>query len=323
MKSCLLYFLFFLPLFTVAQSLPLQNGDTTLSVSKKIVTLKEVIVRKGIDIPHFIERVEKDTSFYKAFKNLKILGYTALNDIRMLDKSGQTKASLQSRTRQTVNNGCRSMQVLEEHTTGDIYDRDKNWNYNTAELYAALFFVRGTQCGENNIVGNTELNVKDKSGMEKHKEQLKMLFFNPGKKIPGIPFMGDKLAIFDDDMAAYYDYIIDMADYNGQSCYLFTVKAKEDLTSSQKNKIVINEMTTWFNTATMEIMGRNYDLSYDAGIYDFDVHMEVQMTKAGDLVVPHVIRYTGNWHALFKGRERGIFTATLFDFDSHTSSTSR
>ena len=28
---------------------------------------------------------------------------------------------------------------------------------------------------------------KGKSGMAKHKEQLKMLFFNPGKKIPGIP----------------------------------------------------------------------------------------------------------------------------------------
>jgi hypothetical protein len=141
-----------------------------------------------------------------------------------------------------------------------------------------------------------------------------MLFFNPGKKIPGIPFVGDKLAIFDDDMAAYYDYIIDMADQDGQNCYVFTVKARPELTDSKKDQIVINEMTTWFNSATMEIVARNYDLSYDAGIYDFDVHMEVQMTKAGDLVVPHVIRYTGNWHALFKKRERGIFTATLFDF---------
>lgn len=318
MKSVLLYFSFFFPLFVTAQ-----NGDTTVPVSKKIVTLKEVIVRNGLNVPRFIERVEKDTSFYKAFKNLRIVGYTALNDIRMQDKDGQTKATLQSRTRQTVRNGCRSMQVLEERTSGDIYDDNKNWNYYTAELYAGLFFVRDTVCGENNTVGDMTMNVKDKSGMDKHREQLKMLFFNPGKRIPGIPFVGDKMAIFDDDLAVYYDYVIDMVDYEGQNCYLFTVKAREDLTRSEKNKIVINEMTTWFNSATMEIVGRNYDLSYDAGLYDFDVHMEVQMAKAGELLVPHLIRYTGNWHALFKKRERGIFTATLFDFDSHSSSTSQ
>lgn len=316
MKIGLLYFSFLMPLFMFAQ-------DTTVPVSKKIITLREVVVRNGLDVPHFIERVEKDTSFYKAFKNLKILGYTALNDIRMLDKSGQTKASLQSRTKQTVSKGCRSMQVLEEHTTGDIYDADKNWNYYTAELYAGLFFVKGTRCGEDNIVGDIALNLKDKSGMEKHREQLKMLFFNPGKKIPGIPFVGDKLAIFDDAMADYYDYTIDIVDYGGQSCYVFTVKARGNLTAHEKDKIVINEMTTWFNSTTMEIVGRNYDLSYDAGLYDFNVHMEVQMTKAGALVVPGLIRYTGNWHTLFKKREKGVFTATLFDFDLHTSSTSQ
>lgn len=315
----LFYFFLFTPLLAAAQSLPHQGGDTSLSVSKKIVTLKEIVVRKGINVPAFIGRMEKDTTFYKAFKNLKILGYTALNDIRMQDKSGQLQASLQSRTRQTVDGNCRTMKVLEERTTGDLYDKDRNWNWNyyTAELYAGLFFVQGTRCGESNVVGDVALNVKDKSGMEKHREQLKMLFFNPGKKIPGIPLVGDKLAIFDDDMAEYYDYSIDIADYNEQSCYVFTVKAKDSLTGREKDKIVIDEMTTWFNSKTMEIVGRNYDLSYDAGVYDFDVHMEVQMTKVGDLVVPHLIRYSGNWHALFKKRERGIFTATLFDFKTN------
>jgi hypothetical protein len=38
------------------------------------------------------------------------------------------------------------------------------------------------------------------------------------------------------------------------------------------------------------------------------------MTKVGDLVVPQILRYSGNWYLMFKGRERGVFTATLFDF---------
>ena len=82
----------------------------------------------------------------------------------------------------------------------------------------------------------------------------------------------------------------------------------------KKNEVVIDEMTTWFNEKNFEIVGRNYTLSYDAGVYDFNVHMEVQMTKAGDLLVPSLLRYNGNWKVIFKKREHGIFTATLFDF---------
>lgn len=288
--------------------------DTTFTIDKKVVTLKEVVVRNNLNVPALIERIEKDTSFHKAFKNLKILGYTALNDIRMTDKKGAVKASLQSKTQQSVHNGCRSMQVLEERTTGDIYDEDKNWNYYTGELYAGLLLAKDTICGETNIVKDADLSIKNKSGIAKHKEQLKMLFFNPGKRIPGIPFIGDKIAIFEDNQAALYDFEIDMQEREGQNCYVFTVKARENLTSAERDRIVINEMITWFNSSTMDIVGRNYDLSYNAAVYDFDVHMEVELTKVFGLLVPKVIRYTGEWHTLFKKRERGVFTATLFDF---------
>jgi hypothetical protein len=74
-------------------------------------------------------------------------------------------------------------------------------------------------------------------------------------------------------------------------------------------------MVTWFNAKTMEIMARNYDLSFNAGVYDFNVHMEVQLTRFGNLLVPKTLRYKGNWNVLFKKRERGVFTATLFDFN--------
>lgn len=289
--------------------------DSSVNLGKKIVTLKEVVIRNGLNVGGFIERVKNDTTFYKAFKNLKVLGYTALNDIRMHDKQGNEIAALQSKTTQVVKNGCRTTQVLEENAKGDIYDDNKNWNYYTGELYAGLLFAKGTICGESNIVKGYDFTVKDKKGIEKNKEQLKMLFFNPGKKIPGIPFIGNKIAIFDDAVSPLYDFIIDMADYQGQLCYVFTVKARANLTRSEKSDIVINQMVTWFNSKSLEIVGRNYDISYDAAVYDFNVQMEVQMEKYQDLLVPKLIRYNGNWHALFKKRERGVFTATLFGFN--------
>ena len=274
----------------------------------QMIQLSEVVIRNNLDINSFIKRVKNDTTFYKAFKNLRVLGFTSLNDIRMKDKKDKVKAGLQSKTRQHVSKGCRTMDVINETTTGDFYEKNGDYNYYTAELYAGLFFTKGMICGETNVVAGARREGRSKSGIEKHKEQLKMLFFDPGKKIPGIPFMGDKTAIFDKDHIDRYDFSLDYVDYNGQSCYLFTIKAKSG------SGVVIDNMTTWFNSATMEIVARNYDLSYDAGVYDFNVHMEVQMTQFGNLTVPSTLRYYGTWDVAFKKRERGVFTATLFDF---------
>ena len=280
----------------------------------RMISLSEVVVRTDINIPKFIERVKNDTTFYKAFRNLHVLGFTSLNDIRIVDKNGKQKAGLQSKTRQNRAEGCRTMDVLSETTDGDFYDKNKNYNYYTAGLYAGLFFTTGKVCGETNIVKGVTFTAKGKSGLAKSKEQLKMLFFNPGKKIPGIPFIGNKINIFDPDVAELYDFSIDQADYEDQSCYIFSVKAKEDLPGSEKDRIVIDNMITWFNAKTMEVVARNYDMSYSAGVYDFNVHMEVQMTKFGEYLVPKTLRYKGNWDVMFKKRERGTFTATLFDF---------
>jgi hypothetical protein len=290
-----------------------QNDSAALEKLGKETVLSEVVVRNDLDVFSFLQRVKNDTTFYKAFRNLRILGFTSFNDTKMLDKKGAVKASLFSKTRQTRFDNCRAMEVLEEKATGDMYN-DGELNYYTAELYAGLFFTNGKVCNENNIVAGIERNVQGKKGLEKHKEQLKTLFFNPGKKIPGIPFIGDKIDIFSPDVSQYYNFSVDMEDVNGQNCYVFKILPKENLSSSQKNKIVFDNITTWFNTKTMEIVARNYDLSYNTPFYDFNVHMEVEMTKFEELLVPQVLRYNGNWKVAFKKRERGLFTATLFDF---------
>lgn len=289
---------------------PGNTNDSSVAVGKKIITLSEVVLNNKLNVPAFINRIKNDTTFYKAFRNLHVLGYSAINDVRMLKKDGSSQASSFSKTKQIRENNCRKMDVLEEQITGDYYDDQHHYNYYTAQMYASLFFTNGTICGEDNIVAGSEFSTSGKSGIEKHKEQLKMLFFNPGKKISGLPFMSNKTAIYDDDMADVYDMSIDMDDYNRTSCYIFTQTVKPGM----EGKAVVDKMTTWFDDKTFEVVARNYSLSYDAGVYDFKVQMEVQMTHAGSYLVPSLIRYNGNWKAIFKKRERGVFTATLFDF---------
>ena len=284
--------------------------DTAITIGSKVITLSTVVLDNKLNVPAFIQKIKNDTSFYKAFKNLHILNFSAINDIRMLDKKGGLNASLHSLTKQSVAAGCRTMQIISEESTGDMYNDVKEFNYYTANMYASLFFTKGRVCGETNIVSGKEFSTEGKSGMEKHKEQLKMLFFNPGKKINGLPFMSSKTAIYDDDLADKYDMDIDWERVNNINCYVFKQKVKKGM----EGDVVVDEMNTWFNESTFEVVARNYSLSYDAGVYDFKVNMEVQMATIGKLTVPALIRYTGNWKAIFKKRERGVFTATLSDF---------
>jgi hypothetical protein len=292
-----------------------QLKDTTINDQGRQVTLSPVVIRSGTNVPGFIKRVENDTTFYKAFKNLRVLNYSSLNDVRMFDRKGKVEASLFSKTRQWASRSCRVTKVIEEKTTGDFYKAGGDYNYYTAELYASLFFSKDTVCGQSNVIKDINLTLRGRKGLDKHKEQLKMLFFNPGEKIPGIPMIGNKLDLYDDNAHELYTYRLDYVDYHGKLAYVFEIKPKEDLGFFAKDRVVVDQMITWFNPSTLEVLGRNYSLSYKAGVYDFNVQMEVEMTYTPNgLLVPKILRYKGDWDVVFKKRERGLFTATLFDF---------
>lgn len=279
------------------------------------VTLPEVMVRNNFDYNSLLRRIKKDTTFYKAFRNLRVLNYTSFNDIKMLNKKGdKVIASLFSKTRQTCRHGCRSMETFEERTSGNLYKSNGSYNYFTPELYSSLFFTKGSICGESNIVRGHEPSTQGKKGLERRKEQLKMLFFSPGERIAGIPFIGNKLDLYDNHAKLIYNYILDIAKYNGVLCYKLRIEPKKDLSFFRKNEIVIDEMETWFDQKTLEVVARNYELSYHAGLYNFDVSMSVEMKRIGDLLVPGILRYKGNWNIIFHKAENGVFTATLYNF---------
>lgn len=293
---------------TYAQDTAIYKGMT--------VNLDEVVVqakRIGFDVNSFIKRVEDDTTFYRAFKNLRLLGYVSDNDIRIYDKKHQVQASLKSRTHQTMQGYCRTMKVLEEHATGDFYTKKGDYNYYTAELYASLFFTKGTVC----VDASGESPEASGGSMAKHKAQLKKLIFNPGKPVRGVPIVGAKVAIFDPEVMRLYNFSITSEDYLGSTpCYVFTAKARDDLNRLDRGEIVINELITYFNKDNFEIVGRKYSLSYKTMLFDFNVKMNVQMTKQQGLLIPSLVTYDGTWDVPFKKRETATFVAKFHSFDA-------
>lgn len=279
---------------TSAFSLPLQMDSVVISAAKE-----------GWDVNAFIRRVRTDTTFYKAFRTLRIVPYTATNDIKMYNKREELIASLYSHTRQLRKNNCRSTQTIDEKVTGDFYKRNRQYRYFTAELFAYLFFSTG-KCNETDIVANA-LQEREPGFMGKSEWQLKQLIFNPGGKIKGVPFIGNKASIFEPEIAKMYEFSLLSVEYAGEDCYLFRAKPKTEY----KDEVVYNDLMTWFRKSDYSIMARDYSLSYKAGVYDFDVRMKVRLQKVGDKLLPLRIEYDGNWHVVMQDRERSKFSAVF------------
>jgi hypothetical protein len=299
MLSCLLL------LFFISLRVQGQNYDTGSRFHEPVL-MDSVVIKSGFDVSAFIRRMRNDTTFYKAFRSMHLVPYDAVNDIKALDKDGTQTASMHSKTKQVRNNYCRNTKVIEERATGDFYTPSGNYTYYTAELFAYLLLSKNAVCNETDIVAGT-MDVHGKGQMEKSKYELKQLIFNPGAKVSGVPFMGDRASIFDEGEADKYIFSIKKDEYQGQPCYVFRITPKPEYA----HKVIYNELTTWFRKEDYSIIARDYSLSYSTLVYDFDVRMQVRTTQVGGKLYPTYISYDGNWHIITKKRERVKFTVDI------------
>jgi hypothetical protein len=283
-------------------SVAAQTYDTA-SIFRLPVQLDSFVVRSGFDVRKFISRVQTDTTFYKSFRSMHFLPYTAHNNIKVADKKGGVAASLSSVTRQHVAGGCRTTTVVSEQTTGDFYKANGKYNYYTAELFASLFFAPKPVCNETDIVAGV-LDEAPDGQIEKRKYELKLLIFNPGSRIKGVPFMAGRQSIFEEDEAKKYDFAITVSTYNGEDAYVFKITPKPEY----RTRVIYNELTTWFRKSDYSIVARNYALSYHTLVYDFDVQMQVRLQPIAGKLYPTFIAYDGNWHVFTQKRERVRFT---------------
>lgn len=273
-------------------------------INMDAVTIKAS--RDGWDVKGFIERVQHDTTFYKAFLTMRLMPYTATNDIKVFNKKEKVQASFYNESQQYRRGNCRTMSFANERVTGNFYKRNGDYRYYTADLYAYMFFIDEQVCGEDDIVGNY-LEREGSGQKEKHIQKLKMLIFNPGSDIGGIPLTGNKAVLFDPDVAKMYDFKLLSEEYNGVDCYVFQLVPKPEYA----DKVIYNNLATWFRKSDYSIVARDYSLSYNTPLYDFDVVMKVRTQLVGGKLVPNRIDYDGNWHIFTQKRERVKFSMSI------------
>lgn len=306
MKTHLLLFF----CFTVNYAILAQQKDIVA-----YVTLDSVVVaaqKNGFDVEEFIRLVQRDRSFYAAFRRLRFTAYQAKNEMMFFDKKNLPLAAYQSQTMQTIDGNCRSMKILMEKTQGNFYDKKKDYRYYTAKLYDRVFFTHGRVCA-NTQESEDSLGLKeDVHGMEKYYQELKRLIFMPGEKA-AIPIIGGRAEIFSPKLRPFYDYQILVKTFgkDGPECYVFVAKVKTEYLQRKENKTIIKYMETYFERKTLQVLGRKYELDYQGALFSFDVIMNISLMKLAGKYLPQVVSYQGRWDVPFRKEERGKFNCLI------------
>jgi hypothetical protein len=293
-------------------------GHSFSQTVDKVITLDSVTieaVKRGFDVKDFIDWVQNDTTFYKAFKNLRYYPYNMESKLTVFDKSNTEKAMLQRQAVQKVIEGKRWIIIKEENVSGNIYKKNKEHKYYTAEMLDYIFYPKDTFPASNLLSDKSDF-VHPDSKIEKNIEKLKILMFNPGAEVGGVPLIGNRMAIFDEKMTKHYEYKI-LTDTINDSipCYIFSCKAKQVNEIETDDKAVIKNLSTWFDKRTLNVLRRAYTLTYSSIFFDFDVTMNIELQQIKGALVPITIQYNGNWDIPFRKPEIVNFNINFYNFD--------
>ncbi len=266
----------------------------------------------SLDVEDFMQKVLVDSSFYQAFINLKYIPHEFRSTLFVRNKGEQEKGKLDRTALQHLEDGKRVVEILTEESNGKIYKKNGYHRYLTAEMYDEVFFPSEPESVGPDITSFEQEEVKG-SKLEKYRSQLKKMLFNPGQEIVSVPFIGDKMDIFSEDMIEYYDFSIYSA-YTDDSvyCHVFQVDAKDDIRS---NKTVIKRMVSYFDKKNMNVMSREYRLVNNTLLFEFDIWMHVENDLIAGKLLPRKIQYDGDWDVPFKGAEIISFDIRCRNYD--------
>lgn len=308
MKKFLLVAAAVLSLTGLANAQKIQRFDPDTLKSVVIDTAIVNIKAHRLNVQDFIDAVVADTSFYKAFHNMKGYDFIAENRIFTFDKKNKVDGKIYRKLHHGDRNGKHFIETLAKRDSGSLYKKNGKYQLYTVEMFDYIF-----QNAYNSDFVKGDALPGDKGGKnEGYKDKLKTLIFRPGTKVTGIPFISSKTEIFGKDMKDYYLYQFARGTYmDSIPVYRFKVIRKP---STSDDDVMIREMTTIFDTRTFQILGRYIDMKYSNMLFDFNVQMNIELNRFNGELLPTKISYQGNWNVPFHKEERAAFLILHKDY---------
>jgi len=268
----------------------------------KHITLDEFVVfaqASGFSVEGFVEQVKTDTTFYQSFLNTKYYPHTLRSDLVVQNKQEKEVATMHRRGTLIREGALAELRIDSVQEKGKLRKRNGEFRYLTVEMYDDVFFPKGRFLASNTIKSR-EQEIDRSSRFDKYKSELKKFMFNPGQEIASVPFIGDKLALFEPNMAELYDHRIWSDQRNGHDCWVFSSDVRP---GNDEDDTVIKRMETWFDKDSRQVIAREYRIAYASLFLDFDIRMRVDNAVVADALVPTFVDYDGDWDIPFSKRE--------------------
>ncbi|MBB3968995.1 hypothetical protein [Mucilaginibacter phyllosphaerae] len=289
-----------------AQQIPRFNPDTimTITIDSAVANIRS----HKLNAQDFIDAVMNDTSFYKAFQNMKGFAFTAENRIYTYDKKNRVEGKIYRRLLHSNQAGKHKIEYTAKRDSGNVFKKNGKYQLYTVEMFDYIFM----NAYNSDFVKSEGTSAANKSKNEGYKAKLKTLVFTPGRKVSGIPFISSKTEIFGPELRQFYTYEFARGTYlDSIPVYRFKVKRKP---STAADDVMIQEMTTIFDVNNFQILGRYIDMKYSNMLFDFNVQMNIELNKFNDELLPVKISYQGNWDIPFHQEERASFLIVHKDY---------
>jgi hypothetical protein len=299
-------FLLFSVCTTYAQQIQRYNPDTirTITIDTPVANIRS----HKLSAQDFIDAVLADTSFYKAFQNMKRYSFTAENRIFTYDKKNRVNGKIYRKLIHSNEKGAHKINYVAKQDTGTVYKKNGKYQLYTVEMFDYIFM----NAYNSDFVKGDALSGSGKGKNEGYKAKLKQLIFTPGRKISGIPFISGKTEIFGPEMRQFYMYQFARGTYvDSIPVYRFKVIRKP---STSDDDTMIKELTTIFDARTFQILGRYVDMKYSNMLFDFDVQMNIELNNFNGELLPTKITYQGNWDIPLHKEERASFLILHKDY---------
>ncbi len=274
--------------------------------------------REGFAVEDFVKMVQEDQSFYRAFKNLRTIDYTAEHSIQLFPKdhlkqknAAEVKDYYKSEIIQRYDGKCRKIEFIKEEQSKNYLKRKGKHRYYTGKLLDRLFQSEGCSSRQTDPLEADKLDHADEEKSNRHIDELKKLIFSPGQEV-NVPIIGHKTAIFSKKMAPYYNFSITSKKFKGTiECYVFTAQVKPEFQNNKQDKTIIKYLETYFEKNAFNIVARNYTLEYAGALFDFDIDMAIECLPFGESFLPSFIKYDGFWDIPGRKPEIATFTITI------------
>ena len=279
-----------------------RSQDTLIPV----ILLDDIVIseeKNGFSVTDFIEYVKRDTTFYMGFKHLRYYSHDFDSELIIKNSNGFFIGSIKKKGIYH-SNGKNAWIVYDTIVNiGKILKRNGNYKFYTPEAFDEVFFHKDS------IDISLTISSSENREQSQNMRDAKTIGFSIGtdnieRSNAGL---SKKLAIFDIEMQQYYDYIIGETNYRDRECYTFTIKVKDNLTNKSLKKILIRNITSYFDKENFNVIYREYKFGYNSLALKLDMDIFVEMDYVNNKHLPVEIYYKGFWNVLFLKSEFAEF----------------